>query len=110
MGDKKKSIPKVKEPVKVRFKDLANGNKSIYLDSYRNGKRDREFLKLYIIPERTAADKVANEEMLRTANAVKAQRIIELQNSAHGFSATSGRSKMKLIDYANQYAERKKEI
>lgn len=36
-----------KEPVKLREKKLANGNVSLYLDIYRNGKRQKEYLKLY---------------------------------------------------------------
>ena len=107
MGNKK-STPKAKEPIKIRFKELANGNKSVYLDFYRNGKREYEFLKLYIIPERTAVDKLANDETMRTANAVKAQRIVELQNTAHGFSIASGRSKMNLVDYIKDLAEKKR--
>lgn len=55
-----KNIVKSKEPVKVRFKNLSNGNKSIYLDCYRNGKRSYEFLKLYLIPETNNAAKVQN--------------------------------------------------
>ena len=38
-----------KEPVTLREKTLANGNKSLYLDIYRNGKREYEFLKLYLV-------------------------------------------------------------
>ena len=32
-----------KEPVKLREKKLANGNVSLYLDIYRNGKRHKEY-------------------------------------------------------------------
>ena len=39
-----------KEPVKLREKKLANGNVSLYLDIYRNGKRQKEYLKLYLMP------------------------------------------------------------
>ena len=39
---------RIKEPIKLRVKHLANGNKSIYLDMYMNGKRKYEFLKLYL--------------------------------------------------------------
>lgn len=31
---KKKQEVKLKEPVRIRFKQLANGNQSIYLDYY----------------------------------------------------------------------------
>ena len=59
---KKKQEAKLKEPVRIRFKQLANGNQSIYLDyytgdvirkeNYVGGKRQYEFLKLYLIPEK----------------------------------------------------------
>ena len=42
---------KVKEPIRLRMKELSNGSKSLYLDVYRNGKRSYEYLKMYIIPE-----------------------------------------------------------
>ena len=104
----KKITSTAKEPIKIRFKKLANGNQSIYLDFYREGKREYEFLKLYLIPEKTAADKDANAETLRLANAIKAQKIVELQNAAHGFSVSSGRSKMNFIEYIKKVAEQKR--
>ena len=42
---------KIKEPVKQRMKALSDGNKSLYLDIYYDGKRTYEYLKMYIIPE-----------------------------------------------------------
>ena len=45
----KKSIqPKIKEPVRLRSKKLADGSESYYLDIYVDGKRSNEFLKLYL--------------------------------------------------------------
>ena len=35
MARPKKTV-KAKEPVRIRFKELKNGNKSIYLDIYRD--------------------------------------------------------------------------
>ena len=90
---------KVKEPVRIRIKKLANGNKSLYLDVYSEGKRVYEFLKLYLIPEKSKADKEANRKTLELANAIKAKRIVELQNNEHGFKNSSTRSKMNLIQY-----------
>ena len=86
MAIKKKVQTKAKEPVTIRFKKLANGNQSIYLDVYRNGKRDYEFLKLYLVPEKTPFDKTQNKETLATAQAIKAKRQIELQNGEYGFA------------------------
>lgn len=93
----------------MRSKKLANGNLFLYLDFYRDGKREYEFLKLYLVPEKTKADKIKNEETLRTANAIKAQKIVALQNEEHGFTV-SGKSKIKFIDFmvvqAKNYEER----
>ena len=61
-----KRIQKAKELVRIRQKTLANGNDSIYLDIYKNGKRNYEFLKLYLIPERNSSDKAKNKETLQS--------------------------------------------
>ena len=74
-----------KEPIRLRRKKLANGNVSLYLDIYWGGTRTYEFLKLYLIPEKSKADKDKNRETLKLANSVKAQRIIEIQNGEFGF-------------------------
>ncbi|MDR1984049.1 MAG: site-specific integrase [Prevotellaceae bacterium] len=107
MSNRNKKQSKVKEPIKLRYKALSNGNKSIYLDFYNNGKREYEFLKLYLIPETTIESKETNKETLRLANAVKSQKIVELQNTAHGFSVSGGRSKANLLDYIQGIAEKK---
>ena len=96
---------RIKEPIKLRVKHLANGNKSIYLDMYMNGKRKYEFLKLYIIPEYNKSDRVRNSETLKLANAIKAQRIIELQNQSHGFkiNKTSHIKRSRRMKFAKRY-------
>lgn len=76
---------RIKEPIRLRQKKINDGNISLYLDIYRNGKRTYEFLKLYLVPERTKEDKEKNRQTLQLANAVKAQRIVELQNGEFGF-------------------------
>ena len=75
-----------KEPVKLREKKLANGNVSLYLDIYRNGKRQKEYLKLYLIDATTPAQKEQNRQTLATAQAIKAKRQIELQNGEYTFT------------------------
>jgi integrase len=106
---KRKSPPKPKEPIKLRMKKLANGNFSLYLDYYNGGIREYDYLKLYVVPEKTPFDKMANENALSVANAIKAQRIVDLQNSAHGFSNKVSRSKVNLTDYIRKLAEKKLE-
>lgn len=96
---------KVKELVRLRFKTLANGGQSIILDFFVNGSRQRETMKLYLVPEITKADRDANRETMRTANAVKSKRIVELQNNNHGFSNSNLLSKANFIDYLRYQAE-----
>ena len=104
---RKKKVVKAKEPIRLRFKELANGNKSIYLDIYRDGKRSYEFLKLYLIPEVDESSRLQNSNTLQAANAIKAQRVIELTNSEAGVIKTSSRSKMLLIDWMKSYSNDK---
>ena len=105
---KQKQTVKLKEPVRIRFKQLSNGNQSIYLDyytgdvirkeNYVGGKRKYEFLKLYLTPERTREDKAKNEATLALAKAIQSKRIVEVQNDAHGFQNTN-KSRVNLLDY-----------
>lgn len=74
-----------KEPIRLREKQLKDGNISLYLDMYRNGRRAYEFLKLYLIPEKSREDKERNRQTLQLANSIKAQRIVEMQNGEFGF-------------------------
>ncbi|MDR2118046.1 MAG: hypothetical protein LBP25_00715 [Tannerellaceae bacterium] len=101
--------PKAKEPVKIRFKALADGNKSIYLDIYMNGKRSYEYLKIYLVPERTALDRETNRRMMELANAIKSQKIVELQNDAHGFSNSGVKQKANFIDYVQKLSDEKRQ-
>lgn len=78
---------KIKEPIKVRQKPLKNGNISLYLDIYRDGKRVYEFLKLYLIPECTKEDKEKNRQTMQLANSIKSKRIVEMQNGEYGFKS-----------------------
>ena len=92
-----------KEPVRVRYKTLSDGSQSVYLDIYRDGKRQYEFLKLYLIPETNAAAKAQNKATLAAVNTIKSQRIIELTNGVAGLKNTSLRSKMLLLRSARKW-------
>lgn len=88
----------IKEPVKVRTRKLADGSETIFLDIISNGKRTREFLKLYLLPGASREIKNRNKETMQLANAIKAQRIIALRNGRFNF-VNQEASKILLIDF-----------
>lgn len=93
-----------KEIIRLRKKRIQSGE-SLYLDSYFKGKRRYEFLRLYLIPERTKADRLKNEQTLRLANMVKAKRSVELFNNKYGF--TNEKPEVNLIQYIRLVMENK---
>ena len=97
----------IKEPVRIRRKTLANGNISLYLAIYINGHREYEFLKLYLIPEKTKADKERNKQTMALANSIKAQRIVDIQNGAHGFKGDF-KEQTLFYEYYNALTEKRK--
>lgn len=78
---------KSKEPIRLRKRKTPTGNISLYLDIYLNGERTYEYLKLYLIPEKSRADKEKNRETLQLAEAIKSKRIVELRNGEFGFKS-----------------------
>lgn len=80
---------KTKEPVRLRQKALADGNISLYLDIYINGRREYEFLKMYLVPEKNKEDRDRNKETMRLAEAIKALRIVDIQKGRYGFNNKS---------------------
>ena len=99
---------KAKEPIRMRFKPLNNGNKSIYLDIYKDGVREYDFLKLYLVPENTPDDKEKNRKTMELANKVKAKMILELDNVEHGFTGNGTKQKENVIEYLATLAEKSK--
>ncbi len=70
------------KPVKIRFKDAANGRKAIYLYSCINGKVCREYLHLFIQPEVDKAAVRANKRTLAEAEKILKERLLQLKMSA----------------------------
>lgn len=66
---------------------MPSGNISLYLAISRNGRREYEYLKLYLVPEKTRADKEKNKETMKLAEAIKAKRMVELINDEYGFKS-----------------------
>ena len=105
MARAKKQV-KAKEPVRLRMKPLSNGNKSLYLDIYHNGKRTYEYLKLYLVPD--AGDAIAQHQnaiTMMAANARKSRRIIEITSSESGIFVPELKEKIFLTDWMQTYLE-----
>lgn len=98
-----KKPKKVKEPIRLRMKDLSDGSKSLYLDIYRNGKRTYEYLKLYLIPGTDSNTRRQNEITMAAANAIKSKRIIELTSGEAGI--VNHTDKIYLLDWMQTYLE-----
>lgn len=101
-------MKKLKEPVRLRQKKLSNGNISLYLDIYNEGVRSYEFLKLYIIPEKSREDRDANKNTLSLANAIKSQRIVELQNKSYGYNKEN--NEVLFFDYYRSLCEERAKV
>lgn len=104
MARPKKQV-KAKEPVRLRFKKLKSGDTSIYLDIYHDGRRSYQFLKLYLVPETDVTSKIQNANTLATANAIKAEKIMELTNRVAGITDRSYKAKMLFTDWVRIYRD-----
>ena len=96
-----------KEPIKLRSRLLKDGSRSLYLDIYMDGSRSYEYLKLYLIPESGRQDKIKNQETMRLAQAIQAQRIVDLQSGRHGFDR-GYKWNMDFLEYFLQSASKRK--
>ena len=101
MASKKEEI-NLKEPVRIREKVLKDGNKSLYLDIYMRGSRKKEGLKLYLIPEVSAAAKLQNKNTMKLAEQIKAQRILDIQKVGLVDWEKVKQINTTLLDYVNK--------
>lgn len=68
----------MKGPVTIREKRMKNGGASLFLDIYVDGVRKKEYLKLYLKPEKTKEDRKVNKEIRRMAEQMAAQRTLDI--------------------------------
>lgn len=62
--------------VEIKARMLTAGNRSLYLEYYETGFRKRENLHLYLIPDDAPNARKLNEQTLRKAQEIQAQRIL----------------------------------
>lgn len=93
--------------ITLRWRELPSGKKSLFLDVTSGGKRYRENLKLFLVPERNRDDKSKNRETMRLAEVVRAQRLVEVQNREFGFKPRAIRA-VKFKPYFLALAKKRK--
>lgn len=98
---------KIKEKVHVNQRPVKGGGYSLHLDYRIGGKRVREFLKLYLIPQKTAADKIKNQETIRLATEIKNKRIRELDSGELNVETPKKAKAVLAVDY---FAKKVKQI
>lgn len=95
------------DPVHVRYKDIACGRKSVYLDYMVDGKRKVEYLKMYLQPGTSKEALHHNEFTMKAVMNIKAER---LKNFARKKDINQGvtASKMYLLEWIRQYVQGRK--
>jgi hypothetical protein len=77
------------------------------LDIYRDGKREYEFLKLYLVKATTPIEKEQNKQTLATAQAIKSKRQVEMQNGEYGF-ASQFKADTYFLDYYRKMCDERR--
>lgn len=70
--------------ITIRKKALTSGKESLYLDILINGKRTKEYLKLYLDPKK----RTDNKKNLALAEDIRAKRLLELREGAFNLAKT----------------------
>ncbi len=97
----------------VTLRKRKKGNKiSLYLDYYSGGKREYEYLQLYLHPDPlkgklTKEQKKENDKNLQLAELIRSKRHLEIQNNIYGFQ-DRGKMKGSFLRYVEYLAEQRK--
>lgn len=98
----------------VTLRQRKKNNKiSLYFDYYSNGKRQYEYLNLYLTPEPEKGklpkkEKEDNAKILELAEFIRSKRHLEIKNGIFGFQ-DSGKMKGSFINYVAHLAEKRKD-
>lgn len=96
--------------MKVALRKRNRGGKtSLFLDYTLNGKRHKEYLKLYLEEDKpTKAQKEENKRTMELAETIRSQRQVELQNGTFGFINPAQR-KADFLKYFTELKEKRYE-
>ncbi|MBT3423209.1 MAG: site-specific integrase [Bacteroidetes bacterium] len=95
--------------MKVTLRKREKGGKvSLYLDYYHKGKRNYEYLRLYLNPKpRTKDERVENKKILELAETLRMKRQLDASQKVCGFEH-SDRDNIRFLDYFEREAERRR--
>jgi site-specific recombinase XerD len=102
-------ITRLKEPASLHFKELKDGRKSIYLDMRKNGVRHFRALKLYLLPDNDVCARRHNAEMVKKAEKIKQDAILEHTYARAGLEDRSFKADITLAEWMRLYYEHQKE-
>ena len=100
--------------ITLRSKPVKDGSRSLFLEYYDKGKRTYEFLRLYLIPEADAKSKKENENALKKAQAIKAERTLHPETIPTGAAKkekVTGRTgneteyRITLLEWIDEYTK-----
>ena len=85
----------------IREKKISGGRVSLYLDIYNAGRRNYEFLDIYL-----TKDREQRKEARQLAESIRAKRQLEIQSGNYGFAA-SFKQKTNFLDYFKKNYEKR---
>lgn len=92
-----------KSRINLKSKELGDGRKSLYLDYYKDGKRIRESLRLYLLPEISRKAVVENKAVMREAEEIRRRRIEELTAGENGIEIDAAMPDIPLAKVIKDY-------
>jgi site-specific recombinase XerD len=92
-----------KQSVRLREKLISGGNKSLYLDIYKDGQRRYEFLKIYVVGSpRTPEERSLYRENYELAEKIRSIRENEIIHNQHGIVSPQSK-KINFLDYCDRF-------
>ena len=92
-----------KARINLKYKEIDGDRKSLYLDYYSNGKRIREGLRLYLLPETSRKAKAENKAVIQKAMEIQRHRLEELTASENNVEIIADVPDISLADIVREY-------
>ena len=89
----------------IRTRVLKDGRQSVFLDIFNDGVRSYKFLKMYLEPEKSAAARKRNADIMKQVEKIRTELALELTYSRAGLEDRSFKSGIRLVDWMDQYEQ-----